>query len=185
MFQHVPVIRCGTYSKAFKGRRHLFPGRGRSWPNNANDMIELDEEHGPAAEVRYQDPLSMSAEKVVEMHTIDGARAIGMENEIGSIEAGKKADMVIFDPYECQAVLFTTHAPPWCTRASLKNITDVYVDGRAVMEKGVILTVEDEKTELWAAQKAAEALARGNITNRLEGHKWGMILIENMRGSKD
>lgn len=57
--------------------------------------------------------------------------------------------------------------------ASLKNITDVYVDGRAVMEKGVILTVEDEKTELRAAQKAAEELCvRGNITNRLEGHKW-------------
>lgn len=41
------------------------------------------------------------------------------------------------------------------------------------MEKGVILTVEDEKAELRAAQKAAEELCvRGNITNRLEGHKW-------------
>ena len=40
----------------------------------------------------------------------------------------------------------------------IKNITDVYVDGRAVMEKGVILTVEDER-QSQAAQKAAEELS--------------------------
>lgn len=65
MFQHVPVIRRGTYSKAFKGRRHLFSGRGRAASNNANDMIELMKNTALLAEVRYQDPLSMSAEKVV------------------------------------------------------------------------------------------------------------------------
>ena len=124
--------------------------------------------------MRHRDPLSMSAEKVVEMATIEGARAIGMEDEIGSIEAGKKADMVIFDPYECvKAVPLHNPCSTLVYSASLKNITDVYVDGRGVMEKGVILTVEDEKAELRAAQKAAEELCvRGNITNRLEGHKW-------------
>lgn len=142
--------------------------------NNANDMIELMKNTALLQKCATRDPLSMSAEKVVEMATIDGARAIGMEKEIGSIEAGKKADMVIFDPYECvKAVPLHNPCSTLVYSASLKNITDVYVDGRAVMEKGVILTVEDEKTELRAAQKAAEELCvRGNITNRLEGHKW-------------
>lgn len=142
--------------------------------NNANDMIELMKNTALMQKCATRDPLSMSAEKVVEMATIDGARAIGMEDEIGSIEAGKKADMVIFDPYECvKAVPLHNPCSTLVYSASLKNITDVYVDGRAVMEKGVILTVEDEKAELRAAQKAAEELCvRGNITNRLEGHKW-------------
>lgn len=88
--------------------------------------------------------------------------------------ANKKADLVIFDPYECiKAVPLHNPCSTLVYSASLKNITDVYVDGRAVMEKGAILTVEDEKTELKAAQRAAEELCvRGNITNRLEGHKW-------------
>ena len=110
--------------------------------NNANDMIELMKNTALMQKCATRDPLSMSAEKVVEMATIDGARAIGMEDEIGSIEAGKKADMVIFDPYECvKAVPLHNPCSTLVYSASLKNITDVYVDGRGVMEKGVILTV--------------------------------------------
>ena len=97
-----------------------------------------------------------------------------MEKEIGSIEAGKKADLVIFDPYECvKAVPMHNPCSTLVYSASMKNITDVYVDGAPVMEKGVILTVADELAELKAAQKAAEDLCvRGHITNRLDGHKW-------------
>ena len=116
MFQHVPVIRCGTYSKAFKGRVTCSLGVDGAASNNANDMIELMKNTALLQKCATRDPLSMSAEKVVEMATIDGARAIGMEKEIGSIEAGKKADMVIFDRMSAsRQYLFTTHAPPWCT----------------------------------------------------------------------
>ena len=116
----------------------------------------------------------MTAEKVVEMATIDGARAVGLEKEIGSLEAGKKADLVVFDPYECvKAVPLHNPCSTLVYSASLKNITDVMVDGREIMKDGVILTVKDEKAELKAAQKAAEDLCvRGHITNRMEGHKW-------------
>ena len=142
--------------------------------NNANDMIELMKNASLLQKVSTRDPLSMSAEKVVEMATIDGARAVGLEQEIGSLEAGKKADLVVFDPYACgKAVPLHNPCSTLVYSASLQNITDVMVDGRVIMERGKILTVEDEAKELRAAQKAAEDLCeRGHITNRLGGHKW-------------
>lgn len=47
-------------------------------------------------DIRY-DPEIMGAERAIEMATINGAKTMGMENEIGSLETGKKADIVIFD----------------------------------------------------------------------------------------
>ena len=82
------------------------------------------------------------------------------KEEIGSIEAGKKADMVIFDPYECVKAV-PLHNP--CSTLVYRVIKEHYrrVCGRqGVMEKGVILTVEDEKTELRAAQKASGGTLR-------------------------
>ncbi|MCB7317872.1 amidohydrolase family protein [Lacrimispora sp. 210928-DFI.3.58] len=142
--------------------------------NNANDMLELMKNAALLQKCATRDPLSITAEKVVEMATIDGARALGLEKEIGSLEPGKKADLVVFDPYECvKAVPLHNPCSTLVYSSSLKNIVHVMVDGRFIMEDGRILTVEDEKRELRAAQQAAEELCiRGGITNRLEGHRW-------------
>lgn len=145
--------------------------------NNAQDMVELMKFTALQHKVHTRDPLSMSAEKVLEMATIDGARAVGMEKEIGSLEAGKKADLVIFDPLESpKAIPMHNPVSTLVYSASLKNITGVMVDGKTIMENGVILTVPDEKTVLRGVQKCAEDLClRGNITNRREGHVWNSI----------
>ena len=142
--------------------------------NNANDMVELMKSTALLQKVATRDPLSMTAEKVVELATIDGARAVGLEKEIGSLETGKKADLVIFDPYECaKAVPLHNPCSTLVYSASMKNITGVLVDGREIMRDGVILTVDDEKKVLREAQQCAENLCiRGGITNRMEGHKW-------------
>lgn len=145
--------------------------------NNAQDMVELMKFTALQHKVHTKNPMSMSAEKVLEMATIDGARAVGLEKEIGSLEVGKKADLVIFDPLESpKAIPMHNPVSTLVYSASLKNITGVMVDGRMVMENGIILTVPDEKAFLRGAQKCAENLCeRGNITNRREGHRWNAI----------
>lgn len=76
------------------------------------------------------------AELAVELATIHGARALGLEQEIGSIEVGKKADLVLFD----------TRRPEWRTlfnpinslvyNADGRSVHTVIVDGRVVVQNG-------------------------------------------------
>lgn len=141
--------------------------------NNSQDMIELMKFTALQHKVHTLDPMSMSAEKVLEMATIDGARSIGMEKEIGSLEIGKKADLVFFNPM-CSAKSIPMHNPvsTLVYSSSIQNITDVMVDGNPIMENGVIVT-SCENSILLNGQTAAEELCiRGSITNRREGHKW-------------
>ncbi len=142
--------------------------------NNAQDMVELMKFTALQHKVNTRNPLAMSAEKVLELATIDGARALGMEKEIGSLEAGKKADIVIFDPMKCpKAVPMHNPVSTLVYSSSMQNIVGVLVDGKFVLQDGVLLTVDDEIKEYEKAQKCAEDLCeRGNIKNRREGHKW-------------
>ena len=141
--------------------------------NNAQDMIELMKCTALQHKVKTLDPMAVTAEKVLEMATIDGARSIGMEEEIGSIEVGKKADLVFFDPAASQKS--TPMHNPVSTlvySSGMQNITDVMVDGRMVLKSGHLTTASDESI-IANGQRAAEGLCRrGKITNRGEGHKW-------------
>ena len=77
------------------------------------------------------------AEKALEMATIDGARSVGLESEIGSIEAGKKADIVLFD----------TRRPEWRTLFNPVNSLVYNADGRSVhtvLVDGRVVVVESE-----------------------------------------
>ena len=145
--------------------------------NNSQDMVELMKFTALQHKVNTRNPMAISAEKVLELATIDGARAIGMEDEIGSLEVGKKADLVVFDPLECpKAIPMHNPVSTLVYSSSLKNITDVMVDGEVLMKDGIIVKVADEKKVYRDAQKCAENLCeRGKITNRREGHRWNSI----------
>ncbi len=145
--------------------------------NNSQDMVELMKFTALQHKVNTKNPLAMSAEKVLEMATIDGARALGMEDEIGSLEPGKKADLVIFDPLQSpKAIPMHNPVSTLVYSSSLKNITGVMVDGQMIMENGIIIKVKDETAVYQAVQNCAEDLCRrGEITNRREGHKWNSI----------
>ena len=93
-------------------------------------------------EIRY-DPTLMGAEAALEMATLHGARALGMENEIGSLEPGKKADIVLFDsdtpewqPLYCEPYNLVYSA-------SGGSVETVLVGGEVVLEKRKVLTIDE------------------------------------------
>src|ERR1700758_1971795 len=91
----------------------------------------------------HQDATVITAEKVLEMATIDGARAVGLEKEIGSIEAGKKADLIVID-YGNAFMTPIHHPVSAIVYSALGNeVSSVMIDGRFVMRDAVVSNVNE------------------------------------------
>lgn len=119
----------------------------------------------------HQDATIMTAEKVIEMATIDGAAAIGLEREIGSIDIGKKADIIVLD-YD-NAFMTPIHNPVSAiVYSSLgHDVSSVVVDGRFVMRDGTVTSV-DERAVRRQAQRHADALASRAGVARFRSRGW-------------
>jgi 5-methylthioadenosine/S-adenosylhomocysteine deaminase len=142
--------------------------------NNSQDMLELMKLTALLHKVSSRDPTVITAERVLEMATIDGARCLGMEAEIGSIEEGKRADLVVFDPKRSpKAVPLHNPASTVVYSSSDRNVEAVMVDGRMLIEGGVFVGGLGEDRILAQCQRAAEELVRlGGIENRMAAHRW-------------
>lgn len=119
----------------------------------------------------HQDATIMTAEKVMEMATIDGARAVGLDHEIGSIEVGKKADIIVID--FGNAFMSPVHNPVSAIVYSGlgHEVSSVMIDGRFVMRDGAVLT-QDEPALRRRAQQSADHLARRAGSDRFKARGW-------------
>jgi 5-methylthioadenosine/S-adenosylhomocysteine deaminase len=121
-------------------------GLGTDGPAGSNNDMDLMEEIDLAAKlakISKMNPLALNAKAVVEMATIDGARALHMEKEIGSLEAGKKADLILISLDEPNAVpMYDVYAQ---IAYSLKgsDVETVVIGGRVVMRDRKLLTVDE------------------------------------------
>src|SRR5260221_5936411 len=109
-------------------------GLGTDGPAGSNNDLDLMEEMDLAAKlakITKSDPLALGAKAVVEMATIDGARALHMEKEIGSLEAGKKADLILISLDEPNAVpMYDIYAQvAYALKAS--DVQTVMIGGRS------------------------------------------------------
>jgi 5-methylthioadenosine/S-adenosylhomocysteine deaminase len=123
-------------------------GLGTDGPAGSNNDLDLMEEMDLAAKlakITKMDPLALNAKAVVEMATIEGARALHMEKEIGSLEAGKKADFIIISLDEPNAVpMYDLYAQlAYALKGS--DVETVVIGGRVVMRDRKLLTVKEEE----------------------------------------
>src|SRR5882757_5985522 len=123
-------------------------GLGTDGPAGSNNDLDLMEEIDLAAKlakISKMDPLAINAKAVVEMATIDGARAIHLEKEIGSLEKGKKADVILISLDEPNAVpMYDVYAQiAYALKAS--DIETVIIGGRVVMRDRKLLTVNEQE----------------------------------------
>lgn len=121
-------------------------GLGTDGPAGSNNDLDLMEEMDLAAKlakITKMDPLALNAKAVVEMATIDGARAIHLENEIGSLEKEKKADLILIGLGAPNAVPMYDIYAQLAYALKAADVETVIVGGRAVMRDHKLLTVNE------------------------------------------
>lgn len=121
--------------------------------NNVMDMFEEMRFAALLQKVMTGDPTAFAPLKVLRMATIDGARALGLEKQIGSLEAGKRADFL--------TLRTACHLEPWNNLysnlvycASGGDVWDVAVDGELLIKEGHFTRgeiPEDTMRRIWAA----------------------------------
>ncbi len=112
------------------------------------------------------DPQMFPAEMAFEMATLGGARTLLMEDQLGSLEPGKKADLVLHDTDrpEWRPLLNVMNQLVWS--ADGRGVHTVLVDGQVVVEDGHCVTIDEER--LWAqAQRMGESItARSGLPDK-------------------
>lgn len=109
-------------------------------------------------------PEVLPAQQGLRMATIDGARAMGLEREIGSLETGKRADVIVLDV----AGLHSTPKPLDLTStivysAQPADVQTTIIDGQLVMSDRELLTLDEGRTTKEANNEAAELIKRAGL----------------------
>src|SRR5882724_9460318 len=123
-------------------------GLGTDGPAGSNNDLDLMEEMdltAKLAKITKMDPLAMNAKSVVEMATIEGARAVHLEKEIGSLEPGKKADIILIDLDKPNAVpIYDVYAAlAYALKGS--DVRTVIIGGKIVMRDRRLLTINEDQ----------------------------------------
>jgi 5-methylthioadenosine/S-adenosylhomocysteine deaminase len=133
-------------------------GLGTDGPAGSNNDLDMMEEMDLAAKLQktYRvDPRALGAKGALEMATIEGARALHMEKQIGSLEPGKKADFVILNLDVPNAVpMYDVYSQiVYALKAS--EVQTVVVGGKILLKDGKLMTVDQA-----AAMAKAKEYAR-------------------------
>ncbi|OHV19710.1 MULTISPECIES: amidohydrolase family protein [Parafrankia] len=135
--------------------------------NDSQNMLETMKIAALLQKVHHLQATALTAPTVLRMATIEGARALGLADEVGSLEVGKAADLVylaeaspslalVHDPY--QAVVYC---------ASPRDVTGVWVAGERVVVDGRLATVDLGPVLPWARELAVELASRAGLDSEL------------------
>ncbi len=120
-------------------------GLGTDGPAGSNNNLDMVEEMASAARLQKigkMDPKALSARDVLEMATIGGARVLGLEEKIGTLEAGKRADVVIVNLQEAKTQPVYAVESAIVYAASGSAVITTICDGRILMRDRNVLTVD-------------------------------------------
>jgi cytosine/adenosine deaminase-related metal-dependent hydrolase len=142
--------------------------------NNTNDLMQEMKLAGIVHKAVTGDPTVVPAETVLEMATINGARALGLDAEIGSLEVGKKADFVSIDTRKVNLQPYFSPVSAVVYSASGGDVSLTVVDGKIVVEKGVLVTMNEEEVWQEANKRGHEIVERAGLTKKIQP-RWPVV----------
>ncbi|MDD5369974.1 MAG: amidohydrolase [Anaerolineaceae bacterium] len=131
---------------------------GTDGPASNNDL-NLFQEAQLAALIQKGvtgDPTVLPAEKVVSMLTIDGARAVGLDDRLGSLETGKLADLTVLDFDSANLTPCYDLYSHLVYAASASDVCHVIINGKLVMKDRQVLTLDEARVKSEVRQIAQE-----------------------------
>ena len=156
-------------------------GSDQASGNNCNNMFNEMKLTALFNKIKYRDPKVMPAWEVLRMATIEGAQAIGLGDEIGSLETGKQADLILVDLREpnlspVMVEPIRNIVPNLIYAGNGREVRFVMVAGKVLLKDGEVQTA-DETAIRATAQEQAHALTQRVAADPV--HK-GMALLEPM-----
>jgi 5-methylthioadenosine/S-adenosylhomocysteine deaminase len=127
--------------------------------NNNLDMFEEMRSAALLHKLVNRDPLALPAFETLMMATREGARALGLDQEVGALKPGYKADLILIDlnqAHLCPRHKLVAHMV-YSARGS--DVDTVIIDGRPVMEKRRLLTVDEEMVRHEVERRAGQLTA--------------------------
>ena len=150
--------------------------------NNCHNIINEMKLTALFNKIKYQDPEIMPAWKTLRMATIDGAKAIGMDDLVGSLEEGKRADFIAVDLTKPTMSPVFTHpmrniVPNLVYSARGEEISLVAVDGKVLVRDGKVLTANEEEI-VAEAQSYTDAIGDASAQEFWEIHGTNAVFME-------
>ncbi len=122
-----------------------------------------------------KDDYYLPSEKVLEMATIDAAKCIGLQDEIGSLEVDKKADIITIDMMKPHLMPRFNVIDTLVCNASHADVNIVIVDGEIILENGRAINVNEKEIMLQAEEEAKKTVERAGLQKFISSSnsKWG------------
>ena len=116
--------------------------------NNTNDLVEVMRIALLTERISRDDPfpgVRPQPEDVLEDATRGGSRAVGQRTSLGSLEVGKKADILVVDTRRAHLVPAGRIVSAWIHNGQPSDIESVVIDGQFVMRNRKVLTMDEEQ----------------------------------------
>jgi cytosine/adenosine deaminase-related metal-dependent hydrolase len=134
----------------------------------SNNTYDLVREMRLAALIHksyVKDPLVVTAEQAVEMATLGGAVAMGIDEKVGSLEEGKLADLILINLHELGLTPHTNPVSNLVYSGSGEYVDTVIVNGRLLMQDKQLLTLDEERVMRNAREHSTALMERAGIDN--------------------
>lgn len=143
------------------GKLGVTVGLGTDGPasNNTLDMLQNMKIAALLQKAQYRDPTVLPAKTIVEMATKSAAKALGLERILGSLEPGKRADIILIDFKKPHLTPLHNPYASMVYSANGNDVQTVIVDGKVLMENRQVKTLDEEEI-MEKAQEAALNLVR-------------------------
>lgn len=126
-----------------------------------------------------KDDFVLPSEKILEMTTIDAAKCIGLEQEIGSLDIGKRADVITIDLMKPHLMPRFNIMDTLINNASASDIENVIIDGEVLMKNGIVEDIDEKEIMIQLESEVKDTIERMGLEKLAYPQKrnWGKSKI--------